>query len=111
MNFNEYQQLARSTAVYPSHLGLYYTTLGLSGEAGEIANKVKKVIRNNNGVCTDEYKTVIMDELSDTLWYVANLAYELGYSLDEVAEYNIHKLRERAEKGEIKERNNNIESF
>jgi hypothetical protein len=75
-----YQAGARTTARYPEQdlLGLYYAALGLAGEAGEIANKVKKVIRDDGETLTDEARTAIAGELGDALWYAAALAHELG---------------------------------
>lgn len=109
MHFNEYQKQASTTAVYPEISGLSYLTLGLAGEAGETANKVKKIIRNCGGVLNDEARAVIMDEISDVLWYAAMLSAEIGYDFDDVAQHNLDKLAERAKKNELKERNNTAE--
>lgn len=95
MDFNTYQELAKATAVYPRKDGLTYTTLGLIGEAGEIANKVKKIIRDADGVITKERREDLVSELGDVLWYCAMLSEELGVLLSDVAELNIHKLAER----------------
>lgn len=76
-----------------------YPTLGLAGESGEVAEKIKKVIRDKNGVADEETKEMIKKELGDVLWYVAQLATELGLSLDEIAENNITKLASRLERG------------
>jgi NTP pyrophosphatase (non-canonical NTP hydrolase) len=102
MDFNEYQKLSRETAIYPD-LGknFIYPTLGLSGEAGEIAEKVKKIIRDSNGVPTDETKELIKKELGDVLWYVSQLSAEFGFDLNDVAELNIQKLQARKEKGTL----------
>lgn len=97
MKFSEYQEKARNTAIYPKEQGLYYTTLGLVGEAGEIANKVKKVIRDDAGDLTDEARAVIVNEIGDALWYIANLAFELGIELDMIAHQNLRKLSARQE--------------
>ena len=96
MNFTEYQRKARSFVVYPEEKKITYPTLGLCGEAGEIANKVKKQIRDNK---FDRHETA--KELGDVLWYVAVLANDLGYSLVEIAENNIEKLESRQERGVI----------
>lgn len=102
MNFEEYQQESRKTAQYPQ-LGenFIYPTLGLAGEAGEVAEKIKKVIRDKGGVIDAETKEMIKKELGDVLWYVSQLATELGLSLDEVAQHNIEKLLSRLERGKI----------
>ena len=102
MTFQEYQDEARKTAIYPNKDNNFiYPTLGLAGEAGEVAEKIKKVIRDGNGIVTEEKKTEITKELGDVLWYVANLAKELGISMDDVAQKNIEKLQSRQQRGEL----------
>jgi NTP pyrophosphatase (non-canonical NTP hydrolase) len=101
-NLNQYQQSARKTAIYPPEHGIIYTALGLNGETGEIAEKVKKVIRDRDGIFDKQAKTEMAKELGDVLWYVANMAHEIGYALDEVADINLQKLESRAERGKIK---------
>ena len=102
MDFKTYQKKARKTALYPN-LGsnAVYPTLGLVGEAGEVAEKVKKVIRDKNGIFDDESKNGIMKELGDVLWYLSNLCTEFNFNLDEVALKNIEKLKSRKIKGTI----------
>lgn len=102
MNFEEYQEKSRKTAIYPNvGENFVYPTLGLSGEAGEVAEKIKKVIRDKNGVMDDESREMIKKELGDVLWYVAQLASELKLPLDDIAEKNIEKLYGRMERGKI----------
>ncbi|MCK5416007.1 nucleoside triphosphate pyrophosphohydrolase family protein [Candidatus Parcubacteria bacterium] len=102
MTLNEYQEQAKKTALYPNvGKNIIYPTLGLTGEAGEIANKVKKIMRDDNGIMTDEKKKEIGKELGDVLWYVAQIARELDVSLDEVANNNLEKLFSRLERGTI----------
>ncbi|HPN54419.1 MAG TPA: nucleoside triphosphate pyrophosphohydrolase family protein [Candidatus Moranbacteria bacterium] len=102
MNFEEYQKKSRKTALYPNvGNNFIYPTLGLSGEAGEVAEKIKKVIRDKNGIIDDETKELIEKELGDVLWYVSQLATELNLSLDKIAEKNIEKLYSRLERGKI----------
>tara|TARA_Y100001970_G_scaffold190970_1_gene232241 strand:+ start:253 stop:582 length:330 start_codon:yes stop_codon:yes gene_type:complete len=102
MDFKTYQKQARLTAQYPN-LGSnnIYPTLGLVGEAGEVAEKVKKVIRDKNGIFDEESKKAIKKELGDVLWYLSNLCNEFGFSFEEVAFQNLEKLRLRASKGMI----------
>ena len=76
-----------------------YPTLGLAGEAGEVANIVKKIQRDHAGVLTDEVRDKLLDELGDVLWYISACADELGLTLDEIAEHNIGKLAKRYERG------------
>jgi len=93
MNFTEYQELAKSTAIYPSRYAKVYPALGLCGEAGEVAEKIKKVIRDGvDYLHEEEFKADLTKELGDVLWYVAALANDLDISLNDVAEGNIEKL-------------------
>jgi NTP pyrophosphatase (non-canonical NTP hydrolase) len=101
MQINEYQNKAIETAIYGSGHAIVYPTLGLSGEAGEVADKVKKVLRDNNGVFTDEIKKQIIFESGDVLWYLAALARDLGYTLEEMAQMNLDKLASRKERNKI----------
>lgn len=96
MTFEEYQEQARSTAIYPRDRAIVYPALGLTGEAGEVAEKVKKWIRDGT---LD--KEAIAKELGDVLWYIAALSGDLGISMDEIASQNIQKLRDRAARGKI----------
>lgn len=96
MNFEEYQAEASQTAHYPKRFSnLEYPTLGLTGEAGEVANIVKKIQRDFDGVLTDEVKGKLKDELGDVLWYISACADELGLTLNEIAEFNVGKLAKR----------------
>lgn len=96
MNFEEYQDEAKQTALYPNRLqNLEYPTLGLTGEAGEVANIVKKIQRDFGGVITDEIRAKLKDELGDVLWYISACADELGLTLKEIAEFNVAKLSKR----------------
>ena len=104
MTFNNFQTNASRTAFYPRNFkneGLYYTTLGLVGEAGEIANKVKKIMRDSEGKLNKINKADIFDELGDVLWYCASLADELGVNLEDVAKCNLIKLEDRMNRGKI----------
>ena len=102
MDFSTYQQRSRETARYP-HVGAnpIYPTLGLCGEAGEVADKVKKVIRDQEGTFSADTVAALKLELGDVLWYVAQLATELGLDLGDVAEANLHKLASRAARNVI----------
>lgn len=97
MEFNEYQKQSRTTAKYP-HVGnnFIYPTLGLAGESGEVAEKIKKIIRDDGGSVSAEKREEIAKELGDVLWYVAQIAAELGLSLENVAQGNLEKLSSRA---------------
>jgi len=102
MNFSEYQKKSRKTAGYPNAGGNFiYPTLGLAGEAGEVANKIKKIVRDDGGEVTSEKRAEIEKELGDVLWYVSQIATELGLSLNGIAEENIKKLYSRLERGKI----------
>ena len=96
MTFDEYQTEASATALYPRRMqNLEYPTLGLAGEAGEVANIVKKIQRDNEGVITDDVRSKLKDELGDVLWYISACADELGLTLDEIAAFNVNKLAKR----------------
>jgi NTP pyrophosphatase (non-canonical NTP hydrolase) len=102
MNFEEYQKKSRETALYPN-LGnnFIYPTLGLCGEAGEVAEKIKKIIRDNHGKINQERKVMLEKELGDVLWYLANLSTELDLSLNNIAHKNLEKLAQRLQKGTV----------
>jgi len=101
MTLNEYQFEANTTAIYPESAALTYPTLGLAGEAGEICNKVKKIIRDDNGVLSDDKKQALIDELGDVLWYVAAITKDLKVTLDDVARRNLDKLFSRKQRGTL----------
>lgn len=96
MVMNDYQKQAFTTATEESQ-NIYYMTMGLTGEAGEIANKVKKVMRDGKQLDIEDIK----HELGDVLWYVASFATVLGIDLEEVAQANLDKLASRKARGVI----------
>jgi NTP pyrophosphatase (non-canonical NTP hydrolase) len=115
MDFNEYQEKASQTAIYLNklkdrhpnipdevlkYMGLSYVANGL-GEVGEIQGKVKKILRDNAGVITEEHREALKSECSDVLWYCAALCTELGISLNDVAEHNIKKLADRQSRNQL----------
>lgn len=115
MNFNDYQEKAKTTAMYIEGIkkqfpnlseeiyhiiGISYVGLGL-GECGEVQNKIKKIIRDDNCIITEEKRKDIKKELGDILWYVANTASEFNIFLNDIAEENIEKLFSRKERGVI----------
>lgn len=99
MTFAEYEKQAAETRIYPSRVQIIYPALKLSGEAGEVAEKVGKVLRDNRGVFSDEKKAELALEVSDCLWYCAAIAADLGYTLEGIAKMNIAKLSSRKERG------------
>ena len=107
MHMNDYQDQAKATAIYPEQgkiTGLIYLSLKLNGEAGEFAEKLGKMIRDNGLLSTrvelsSEERIALAREAGDVLWYVANIAGELGMPLEELASMNIQKLKSRAERG------------
>lgn len=116
MDINEYQRQTIRTAMYPeagrcTEKELNYLVIGLVGEAGELANKYKKMLRHAY-IELENYKTITMapgqaeilaDELGDVLWYMARICTTLGFSIEEVAQLNSDKLRNRLDAGEIKD--------
>ncbi len=105
MTLDEYQTRARSTATYPQAAALLYPVLKLTGEAGEVSEKLGKLMRDEGWLpgtpLSDEQRDALVKELGDVLWYVASVAADLGAGLDEVAEANLAKLASRAERGVI----------
>ena len=96
MDFKEYQRKAVDFAIYPATHKVLYPTLGLCGEAGEVAEKVKKQVRD--GVFN---RHEVAKELGDVLWYLANICNDIGYNLDEIADLNIDKLSSRKKRDVI----------
>ena len=109
MTVNEYQEAALETAVYPKQFRVIYPALGMNGEAGEVAEKIKKVIRDT-AFSTDAEGAIVLSndkrielakEIGDVLWYCATLSYDLGMKLEDVAQMNINKLKSRQERGKL----------
>jgi len=96
VKINDYQLLARATAIYKDPI--IYPTLGLNGEAGEVAEKVKKMMRDDAGVLTKDRKKLLIKELGDVLWYLANIASDINVTLEDIAKSNLQKLNLRKEK-------------
>ena len=103
-DFSDYQTGAMSTAIYPGkgEGNWTYPALGLAGETGEISEKLKKALRDEDGVVSDERRMAIKKELGDVLWYVAALSTELGLDMQEIAEENLAKLAKRKVEGKLK---------
>src|SRR3989344_7143388 len=99
MDFNEYQKQAWKTAIYPNKgNNIFYPALGLGGECGEVLEKIKKIMRDNEGEISEKKKEELMKEMGDVFWYLAALATELNLNLNEIAEKNISKLNSRKER-------------
>ena len=104
MTMQEYQDAALTTAIFPGRgefLGLTYCALGLNGEAGEVADKLKKIQRDRGFVIQGADREALKAELGDCLWYLAVFAAELGITLENVAESNIAKLKDRQARGKL----------
>lgn len=99
MDFSEYQKVSIKTAVYPKIYQISYPALGLAEEAGEVAGKIKKMMRDS--IPLEEQKDKIKAEMGDVLWYLAALAHDCGLSLQEVAEKNVEKLQARQQAGTL----------
>lgn len=95
MTTEEYENIIEKTAVYPHNIGVMYCALGLCGEAGEVAEKIKKIYRDKEGVIGWQEKEAIVKEMGDVLWYITALANELGVSLSHIMDTNYNKLIER----------------
>lgn len=105
MNFAEYEAAAARTAHYKQdtmEYKLMLLSMGLAGESGEAIDKIKKLVDyDDGGTITDEKRKVLISELGDVLWYLSQLAVQLNSSLTEVAQVNIKKLADRAERGVV----------
>jgi NTP pyrophosphatase (non-canonical NTP hydrolase) len=97
MEFDEYQKLAKTTALYPESAKMTYPIIGLAGEVGELCNKYKKTIRDGRKISKEE----MIGELGDIAWYLAMVCQDFDISFDEVAKSNIQKLKDRANRGVI----------
>ena len=100
-DFNSYQRTATKTSIYPAEHKILYPALGLAGEAGEVANKVKKVMRDGVENQADDWKEQIASEIGDVLWYCAALATDLNMQLGMIAALNEKKLRDRYDRGKL----------
>jgi NTP pyrophosphatase (non-canonical NTP hydrolase) len=96
LTFSEYQDRTSETAVYPEETPLQYLALGITGEAGEVAEKIKKKERDG-----DLDENDLAKELGDVMWYIAQLAEELDRDLGEIAQQNVEKLEDRKERNRI----------
>jgi NTP pyrophosphatase (non-canonical NTP hydrolase) len=102
--FNSYQQAATGAAIYPGRgtvHGLVYVALKLNGESGEVADKISKIMRDDDGVVDETRRNAIVAELGDVLWCVSAVASELGFTLTEVAQHNLAKIADRTARGVI----------
>jgi len=97
-SFTEYTQFVKGMKVYPEKHAIVYPALGLVGEAGEISEKVKKWLRGDRELDREG----LLGELGDPLWYLTSLADDLGYTLQDVIDYNVAKLTSRKERGVLK---------
>ena len=95
-DMDDYQKNAAETAIYSSKHAVIYPSLGLAAEAGEVANKVKKILRDG-----DFDRKAIADEIGDCLWYIAALCRDLNISMNDVAKTNLFKLQDRQKRGVI----------
>jgi NTP pyrophosphatase (non-canonical NTP hydrolase) len=96
-DLDDYQDAAAATAIYKSEHAIIYPALGLAAEAGEVANKVKKIMRDGHFD-----RDAIADEVGDCLWYIAALCRDLNVDLSAVADRNLKKLRDRQQRGKLK---------
>ncbi len=112
MELNDYQKKARTTAMYP-RIGnnFIYPALGLAGETGEVVEKIKKLMRNDGVETPDklipEKRDEIVKEMGDVLWYLSQLASEIGVDFSTVAEKNLEKLASRMDRDVIKSEGDN----
>lgn len=110
LSLHDYDAAARATAVFPDNVRLLYEDgrvcalypfFGLSGEVGELMEKLKKIIRDNEGIITEKARLAMCNELGDFLWYVSACANELNSNLERIAALNLHKLEDRARRNKL----------
>ena len=101
MDFTKYQETAVETAIYPDTHRILYPALGMAGEAGEVANKVKKIIRDGTENLPEDWKDQLASEIGDVLWYCAALSNDIGIPLALIAAQNRDKLLARKQKGTL----------
>ena len=117
MTLPRYREMTENAAIYrqsvqeiladpnpetlPKILKVLYATTGLAGEAGEVCNKVKKILRDNKGVIDEEVKHRVLGELGGVAWYLDALSYEFGLTLEEVLAYNYDQIVSRKERGKL----------
>ncbi len=101
MDMTEYQHFTRTTAAYPESALVTYPALGLAGETGEVCEHIKKSVRDDGGIVSDERKEKLKKELGDVMWYIARLADDLGFDLSDIATINVSKLNSRQSRNVI----------
>ena len=105
MDFDEYQLKAAESDTYEkcdfNQPGFIEKILGLSGEAGEVTDKFKKILRDKNGVISAEDKEAMVKELGDVMWYIASISRYMDVPMSEVAKKNIAKLQDRLKRGTV----------
>ncbi|MCD5384381.1 MAG: nucleoside triphosphate pyrophosphohydrolase family protein [Candidatus Pacebacteria bacterium] len=101
MDFNEYQKKTYETLIHKDRDNLAYFALGVAGESGEVADKIKKIFRDKDGIMSDEDKKEVAKEMGDVLWYLSQLAQYIGKDFAEIAQMNLDKLKDRQERGTL----------
>ena len=102
MDFNEYQEKAWKTAIYPNKgNNLIYPVLGLGGETGEVLEKIKKIMRDEKNQISEKKKEELKKELGDVLWYLSSICKELNITLNDVVNKNISKLNSRKKRNQL----------
>lgn len=101
MSFKDYEDIAMLSVIYNGKDAIIYPAIGLGNEAGEVLGKIKKVLRDKDGVWDEESRLATLDECGDVLWYLASLVKDLGSNLSDVADMNIKKLLDRRKRNVI----------
>ena len=104
MKMNEFQKQAIDFALYPENIEVIYTALGLAGEAGEVCEKIKKIIRSGKDIRTEAkynfvFRGEVAKEIGDCLWYIANICNDFNFNMETIAKMNIDKLEDRRKRG------------
>lgn len=110
LSLHDYDAAARATAIFPDNVRLLYEDgrvcalypfFGLVGEVGEVMEKLKKIMRDNDGIISEKHRLTIANELGDVLWYISACAHELNTNLERVAAFNLYKLEDRARRNKL----------
>jgi NTP pyrophosphatase (non-canonical NTP hydrolase) len=99
LEFSDYQKQAASTAIYPESEAVFYPCMGLAGEAGEVAGKASKIMRDKNRVICDDDRVALLKEVGDVLWFCAQVCTDLRANMSDVAQMNLNKLNSRLQRG------------
>lgn len=101
IDIDNYQKECKKTAIYPTEYSVIYPVIGMCGETGEVAEKIKKIIRDKNSIFDETSKIEIMKELGDVMWYISNIATDLNVNMSDILTMNLDKIQSRQSRNKI----------